>query len=61
MKPFLPDSFKDKAKSEANKILKLHKGLRGQSELEAKYGYVQLARSLPTFGVHFFLVRVMKL
>ena len=32
--------------------------LVGVSEIDAKYKYVKLARSLDTFGVHFFLVKV---
>ena len=58
MKNFLPEGFKGKASSAEKKILAEHKKLHGTSELEAKYGYVKLARSLSTFGVHFFLVRV---
>jgi hypothetical protein len=30
----------------------------GVSEVDAKLKYVKLARGLPTFGVHFFLVKV---
>ena len=58
MKQFLPDGFKPRAKEAAKKILDLHSDLKGKSEIEAKYEYVQLARNLPTFGVHFFVVRV---
>ena len=58
MKQFLPDGFKARAKDVAKKILDLHNDLRGKTEIEAKYEYVKLARSLPTFGVHFFVVRV---
>ena len=58
MKSFLPEAFKGKASSAEKKILAEHKNLIGTSELDAKYRYVKLARSLPTFGVHFFLVRV---
>ena len=61
MKSFLPDSYQDRAKAEASKILKLHQENKGQSELDAKFLYVQMVRSLPTFGVHFFLVRVRKI
>merc|ERR1712013_103685 len=57
MKSFLPEAFKGKASSAEKKILAEHKNLIGTSELDAKYRYVKLARSLPTFGVHFFLVR----
>ena len=58
MKQFLPDGFKARAKDAAKKILDLHNDLKGKTEIEAKYEYVKLARSLPTFGVHFFVVRV---
>ena len=58
MKQFLPDGFKARAKDAAQKILDLHSDLKGKSEIEAKYEYVKLARSLPTFGVHFFVVRI---
>ena len=58
MKQFLPDGFKARAKDAAQKILDLHSNLKGKSEIVAKYEYVKLARSLPTFGVHFFVVRV---
>jgi hypothetical protein len=30
------------------------------SEVDAKVKYVKLARGLPTFGVHFFLVKVIQ-
>jgi hypothetical protein len=40
------------------KILQEHKRLHGTAEIDAKAKYVKLARSLPTFGVHFFLVKV---
>ena len=41
------------------KILNLHKTKHGGlSEGEAKEAYIKLARELPTFGTHFFLVKV---
>ena len=58
MRMFLPDDFKNKANDAARKILELHKQMIGKTELNAKFDYVKLARSLPTFGTHFFLVRV---
>ena len=58
MRMFLPDDFKNKANDAARKILELHKQMIGKTELDAKFDYVKLARSLPTFGTHFFLVRV---
>ena len=43
------------------KIFQEHKKLQGTSEVDTKVKYVKLARSLPTFGVHFFLVKVSSL
>ena len=40
------------------KIFQEHKKLQGTSEVDTKVKYVKLARGLPTFGVHFFLVKV---
>jgi hypothetical protein len=40
------------------KIFTEHKKLQGTSEVDTKVKYVKLARGLPTFGVHFFLVKV---
>ena len=40
------------------KIFQEHKKLMGTQEIDAKVKYVKLARGLPTFGVHFFLVKV---
>ena len=55
MKQLLPDGYRT---YNCQEIFDLHSNLRGKSEIEAKYEYVILARSLPTFGVHFFVVRV---
>ena len=57
LREFLPISFM-KHKNVEKKILGEHKTLVGVSEIDAKYKYVRLARSLSTFGVHFFLVKV---
>lgn len=38
--------------------LKAHKNCGQMSEIEAKVRYVKLARSLKTYGVSFFLVKV---
>jgi hypothetical protein len=35
-----------------------HKKLGGLSEIDAKVKYTQLARSLKTYGITFFLVKV---
>ena len=42
------------------KVVSEHKKLAGTSDIDAKVLYVKLARGLPTFGVHFFLVKVRK-
>ena len=47
-----------KVKNVEKKIFVDHKALMGTSEIDSKYKYVKLARGLPTFGVHFFLVKV---
>ena len=57
MKEFLPLGFM-KVKNVEKKIFGDHKSLMGTSEIDSKYKYVKLARGLPTFGVHFFLVKV---
>lgn len=56
LKEFLPIYFM-KVKNVEKKIFAEHKKLMGTSEIDAKYHYVKLARGLPTFGVHFFLVK----
>lgn len=35
-----------------------HKNCQNMTEIEAKVSYVKLARSLKTYGVSFFLVKV---
>ena len=57
MKEFLPLGFM-KVRNVEKKIFGEHKSLMGTSEIDSKYKYVKLARGLPTFGVHFFLVKV---
>ena len=57
LKEFLPLSFM-KVRNVEKKIFSEHRSLMGTSEIDAKYKYVKLARGLPTFGVHFFLVKV---
>jgi len=36
-----------------------HKACVGMSEVEARYKYTHMARSLKTYGITFFLVKVM--
>ena len=57
LKEFLPLGFM-KVRNVEKKIFGEHKSLMGTSEIDSKYKYVKLARGLPTFGVHFFLVKV---
>ena len=57
LKEFLPHHYMRVNKIE-KKIFQEHKKLQGTSEVDTKVKYVKLARSLPTFGVHFFLVKV---
>lgn len=42
-------------------LLQAHKNCQNMTEIEAKVSYVKLARSLKTYGVSFFLVKVRKL
>jgi talin len=39
------------------RIFQEHRKLQGMTELNAKFRYVQLCRSLKTYGVTFFLVK----
>lgn len=41
-------------------FLQAHKNYQNMTEIEAKVSYVKLARSLKTYGVSFFLVKVRK-
>ena len=56
LKEFLPKEYL-KVKGVEKKIYAEHKKLGGQSEIEAKVKYTQLARSLKTYGITFFLVK----
>ena len=58
LKEFLPQSYIREQKKIEKKIFTEHKNIQGTPEIDAKSKYVKLARSLPTFGVHFFLVKV---
>lgn len=57
LKEFLPQSY-TKIKGIEKKIFSEHKKHFGLSELDAKVLYTKTARSLPTYGVTFFLVKV---
>lgn len=56
LKEFLPQSYV-KVKGIEKKIFQEHSNHVGISELEAKVLYTKTARSLPTYGVTFFLVK----
>jgi talin len=56
LKDFLPFEYRKKKEVE-KKIYSEHRKLQGMTELNAKYRYVQLCRSLKTYGVTFFQVR----
>ncbi|XP_050529249.1 talin-1-like isoform X2 [Daktulosphaira vitifoliae] len=56
LKEFLPQSY-IKIKGIEKKIFMEHKNHIGLSELDAKVLYTKTARSLPTYGVSFFLVK----
>lgn len=58
LKEFLPQSY-IKAKAVEKKIFGEHKKHATLSEIEAKVAYVKTARSLSTYGVTFFLVKVL--
>ncbi|KAI5700033.1 hypothetical protein M8J75_013081 [Diaphorina citri] len=56
LKEFLPQSYV-KVKGIEKKIFSEHKNHVGLSELDAKVLYTKTCRSLPTYGVTFFLVK----
>ena len=60
LKEFLPQSYM-KVKGVEKKIFGEHKKHNGLTEIEAKVAYVKTARSLSTYGVTFFLVKVIHL
>lgn len=53
---FVPPEYRKK-KDMDKKIFHEHKKLQGLSDLNAKFRYVQLSRSLKTYGITFFLVK----
>jgi len=57
LKEFLPQSY-IKVKAVEKKVFGEHKKHATLSEIEAKVAYVKTARSLSTYGVTFFLVKV---
>jgi hypothetical protein len=58
LKEFLPQSYA-KVKGIEKKVFAEHKKHVGLSELDAKVLYTKTARSLKTYGVTFFLVKVL--
>ena len=57
LKDFLPKEYM-KVKNIEKRIFQEHRQLYSLSEVESKVRYTQLARSLKTYGITFFLVRV---
>ncbi|XP_066142630.1 talin-1 isoform X3 [Euwallacea fornicatus] len=56
LKELLPQSYM-KMKGIEKKVFQEHKKCLGMNELDAKVKYTKTARSLPTYGVTFFLVK----
>ncbi|MEE6527595.1 hypothetical protein FKM82_029075, partial [Ascaphus truei] len=57
LKEFLPKEY-IKQRGAEKKVFQEHKNCGEMTEIEAKVKYVKLARSLRTYGVSFFLVKV---
>ena len=57
MDQFVAPEYVKKRSDIEKKILQEHRKLQGMSELNAKFRYVQLCRSLKTYGVTFFEVK----
>ncbi|KAI3637909.1 hypothetical protein MIR68_004558 [Amoeboaphelidium protococcarum] len=57
LKEFVPPEYQKDKKDLEKKIYQEHRKLQGLNELNAKFRYVQLCRSLKTYGVTFFLVK----
>jgi len=55
---FLPPEYVEEKEID-KKIFQEHRKLQGMTELNAKFRFVQLCRSLKTYGVTFFLVKVL--
>ncbi len=56
MDDFVPPEYNRRLALE-KKIYKEHRKLQGMTELNTKFRYVQLCRSLKTYGATFFLVK----
>jgi hypothetical protein len=57
MKELVPPEYQ-KSKDVEKLIYKEHSILQGTSDYDSKFRYVQLIRSLPTYGTSFFIVNV---
>ena len=53
----MPPEHTRHGKELETKIFQEHRKLQGMTELNAKFRYVQLCRSLKTYGVTFFLIK----
>ncbi|KAJ3182603.1 Talin-1 [Gaertneriomyces sp. JEL0708] len=56
LKEFIPPEYSKGGKDLEKRIYAEHAKLQGLGELNAKFRYVQLSRSLKTYGITFFLV-----
>merc|ERR1712130_3129 len=57
IKSCLPEDLKNNASSMKKELTAEYEKKKGLSEIDAIFEYVNLARGLDTFGIHFFLVR----
>lgn len=57
LEKFLPPAYV-KAKNIEHLIFKEHKKLSGMTEINAKFRYIQLCRSLKTYGMSLFKIQV---
>lgn len=57
IKDFMPPEYQKDKKDVEKKIYIEHRKLQGLNELSGKFRYVQLCRSLKTYGVTFFTVK----
>lgn len=58
MKEYMPEQYIN-AWGIEKKVLKEYKKHQGLSEVDAKHLYTKTGRELPTYGVTFFLVKVL--
>lgn len=55
---YVPPEYRKDKKAVGKQLFIEHRKLQGMTTINAKYRYVQLCRSLKTYGVTFFLVKV---